>query len=344
MSNAGTVSVRALRPVLAGLDAIGVETGALIREVGLGSSLLTDPDLRIPHEVMSRLWQRAIEKTGDESIGLRVAAEAPLESFDLHGYAVLSSGTPREAYRRSVRYHRLIHDSTAFRFVEERDGATIEHAFPGGLAAPRHTAEFLSLLWLRFGRLVAGRDWCPEGLTFAHRRPVDHAALREVFGCPIEYGAPGTSMRVSASVLDLRNPGADPVLTKILDRYAETLLASVPSRDSWSDRIRAEISTSLPDGVPPLGQIAATFGLSRRSLTRRLREEETTFSEIVEQERRRRAVSLLRRPDTTIGEIAFLCGFSDSASFHRAFRRWTGTTPSGYRHEAHQTLPGRVAR
>lgn len=334
MSKGGTLSIRAVRPVVEGLRALDVDTGALLSFAGISVSLLRNPDVRVPHSAVMKLWQRAIEVSGDPSIGLRVAEHAPLESFDLHGYAVLSSSSPREAYRRSVRYHRLIHDSTAHRFDEDRDGGTIRHAMPGGLAAPRHTAEFLSATWLRFGRLVAGTDWCPTSVSFGHPEPEERSEAETFFGCPIRFREGGTSMRIPAAVLDLRNRKSDPQLVAIMDRYAESLLASIPRRDSWSDRVRAEVASRLSDGAPTIREIAGIVGSSSRSLSRRLREENTTFSELVDHERRDRALSLLRRPEVTIGEVAFLCGFGDTASFHRAFRRWTETTPASYRDTA----------
>jgi len=77
--------------------------------------------------------------------------------------------------------------------------------------------------------------------------------------------------------------------------------------------------------------VAARLGMSRRTLQRRLKEEDVVFKELVDTVRRRMALRYMENPALGLAEIAFLCGFSEPAAFTRAFRRWTGSAPRDYR-------------
>jgi AraC-like DNA-binding protein len=84
----------------------------------------------------------------------------------------------------------------------------------------------------------------------------------------------------------------------------------------------------LLDGEPALGAVAAKLHMSPRSLQRRLRDEGTSFARVLSGLRHDLALRHLRNPQITIGDVAFLLGFSEVSAFHRAFKRWTGRTPA----------------
>src|ERR1700741_4205321 len=103
---------------MAGLEALGPRTAGLLAEAGIARAALADPDGAMPRGAMTRLWDAARALTGGDHLGLQVAEAAPVASFELHGYALLSSPTLREAYRRGCRYQRLIHEVTRLTFEE----------------------------------------------------------------------------------------------------------------------------------------------------------------------------------------------------------------------------------
>lgn len=84
-------------------------------------------------------------------------------------------------------------------------------------------------------------------------------------------------------------------------------------------------------GAPTAEQVARALGLSRRSLQRRLAEQGPTFAELLESTRRTLARGYLGDPALSLAEIAFLLGYREQSSFFRAFKRWYGQTPAGYR-------------
>jgi AraC-like DNA-binding protein len=103
------------------------------------------------------------------------------------------------------------------------------------------------------------------------------------------------------------------------------------------DNARTVITRELNGGNPSLEQVAAQLGLSERTLQRKLQELGTSHNDLVEQIRRDLAMRYLKEPDMAICEVAYLTGFSEPSSFHRAFKRWTGVTPGEFREDGFTT-------
>lgn len=95
--------------------------------------------------------------------------------------------------------------------------------------------------------------------------------------------------------------------------------------------VREAIGRTLPDTTPTLASIGRSLGMSRRTLQRRLSERGVTFGQILDSVRRDAALRAITRPGTSVHEVALSCGFDDVKALRRAFRRWTGRSPSEYR-------------
>jgi AraC-like DNA-binding protein len=124
---------------------------------------------------------------------------------------------------------------------------------------------------------------------------------------------------------------ADPSLCALLDRHARELLARYPREDSLVERIRTLMKGELNGGDASLEVVAERLGMSARTLQRKLQASGTSHQELLDEMRRDLAVRYLREPGMAVCEVAYLLGFSESSAFHRAFKRWTGTTPSEFR-------------
>ncbi len=327
------VTVRAVQPVVAGLEALGYKTDQIFTKVNISRSVLDNADGGIPHTAMMAFWQEALALTGDDTLGLHLAEAAPLESFGVHAYALQSSPTLREAYRRACRYQRLIHQATDLTFDEEADEGVLQHTLPDGRSVPRHPAEFLVTLWVRFGRLITGSNWVPRLVCFAHDTPPNVSEHQRVFQTSIQFSSGRTAMHIPNHILDAPNASADPGLIGVLDDYAERLLEQTPTPPAvtLSERVRLQLLETLTGGIPTAEEISQSLHMSVRTLHRNLQQEGVTFSELLNQLRQEQATSYLANPNISISEVAFLLGFSEISSFYRAFKRWTGTTPAEFR-------------
>jgi len=93
-------------------------------------------------------------------------------------------------------------------------------------------------------------------------------------------------------------------------------------------RVEERIESLLPKGEARADAVAASLGLSRQTLYRRLKAEQTTFERLVERVRRRLALRFIRDQGLSVKEAAWRLGFAEPAAFSRAFKRWTGKSPS----------------
>jgi AraC-like DNA-binding protein len=91
---------------------------------------------------------------------------------------------------------------------------------------------------------------------------------------------------------------------------------------------------NLQDGVPSLHVITRRLGISERTLRRRLKSVGTSYNEILKEMRATAAKNLLRDKMVTVDRVAAQLGYSESANFRHAFKRWTGQSPHSYRSTA----------
>jgi AraC-like DNA-binding protein len=334
-----SLGVRGLRPVAAGFEALGHDPAPIFAGAGLDVGVLADPDARVPAVAVMAMLANAAESLGDSSLGLHLAERADIASFDIHAYAMLSSPTFGALCERLCRYQRLIHDTTRVVLDVETPLARLRHVLPGGLAIPRHSAEFVVASWLRVGRLATGIDWSPVEVCFAHAAPAHRGEIDRFFRAPIRFGAAENALVFPAALLDAPCVGADPGLLAVLDRHAEDLLGRVPPRRSLADRVRVALAAELRGGVPRAAAVARQLHMSVRTLHRGLAAEGATFSDVLDQMRRELALRHLGESYLAIGEVAFVLGYSELSSFYRAFKRWTGMAPAAYREQAHCPRP-----
>ena len=104
-----------------------------------------------------------------------------------------------------------------------------------------------------------------------------------------------------------------------------------PAKGAVRRDVEKSLETLLPTGDVSIDRVAAGLGLSRQTLYRRLKAEDVTFEEVLEATRRKLAVRYLKRERISVKSAAYRLGFSEPAAFSRAFKRWTGASPSSFR-------------
>jgi len=290
-----------------------------------------DPDARIPTHVALELLETAVAKTGDPDLGLRAALEIGPGDYDLVEFVAASSATYREAITSLGRFAPLLNDGLTLS-LEQRPGHALMRvscSVPLGRTAMDFVVGGFYLGFVR--REPTGVDPVRE-VWLRHPEPDDTSTYASVFGRRVvRFACPFDGLLFDERLLDLATPGADPRLHELLRRLAEEQLAERPVGQAFSDEVRSVVVRELRGGDVTVGDVADELGMSRRTLARRLEQEGTTYKAVADDVRRELAERYLVLDDLRMGEVAALLGFSDSAAFHRAFRRWYGTTPGEYR-------------
>jgi AraC-like DNA-binding protein len=316
---------RALRRAL---DRAGCNSAALFAQVGLDMAALDDPNARYPLESTTRLWRLAVQATGDPCLGLAVASQVTQTTFHALGYSLSASSTLAEAFERIVRYFRLVTDAAELEL--RLDGERYRFVIRP-VTAPRPADEAIDAfasLFVRMCRSVLGREFSPLRVRLQRAAPATDCFDR-VFRAPLEFGCAENELWFAREPFERRLEGANPELARHNDEIALRYLARF-DHDNLGARSRAALIERLPLGEPSAERLAEALHLSLRSLQRRLAEEGTSYEKLLTATRRELALSYLAGRRHNISEIAYLLGFSDTSSFTRAFKRWTGQPPSQY--------------
>jgi len=296
------------------------------------------PGARIPTTRMQKLWRLAVKATADPCLGLFTARHFQPAALHGLGFAWLASDTLHDALDRLVRYSRFINTATDFRL--EKTAGTVDLVirisrddWPNFSFA---AADLAMAAFLRMCQITAGNAVMP--LRVSLQRPVPPCAKEflAVFGPHIRYGAPDNRLCFERSLVDAPLSMANPELARLNDRTVIEYLARCDSA-SITMQVRSRIIELLPDGRPSQEAIAASLHLSLRSLQRKLQNENTSFTTLLNDTQQQLAMQYIRESHRSIGEITYLLGYAEPGSFTRAFRRWTGKSPLQYR--GHRQAP-----
>jgi AraC-like DNA-binding protein len=148
---------------------------------------------------------------------------------------------------------------------------------------------------------------------------------------PVSFGCATNAFVMEREFVERQVPAADERLYPILRRYLERVLKEEPPEDALLASVRRTVAESMRNGDPKLTQVASKIAVSPRTLQRRLKGYGVDFKGLVDGTRCRFSLNYLRDRKHTLMEIAYLLGYSEVSAFNRAFKRWTGSTPSDYR-------------
>jgi AraC-like DNA-binding protein len=310
----------------------GLNRQTLMHDAGLTEAELDDPDARVPIRKVWRLWRAAAERAGDPWLPVRVAGSTPLRSYGLVGYTMSNSATVRRALERLARYSRIMTEAIRVRFVPTDAGAKV--VIDAGMVDnddPRSGPDTRHAFLLSAVRELTREEVVPLEVRLPYPRPDDADELGRLLRAPLVFDPPNAAVTFSREQLELPVRGADETLGGYLEQFSSRLLRDLPNPESFQDQVRRAMWSMLGDGSPALRTVAAKLAVSPRTLQRRLREEGTSYGELLDALRQEFAIRLLRERKLAVYEIAFLLGYAEPSTFHRAFRRWTGSSPQQYR-------------
>ena len=317
--------------IVTALELGGVDCRALFAQLELDYAALTNPDARFAQDAMTRLWHLAVEVSGNPAIGLNMAKTLRPASFNVVGYAVMSSRNLQEGFARLVRYQRIIGEGADLSFQPTPEGYQLVLAIHGDrLPSARQSAEACLAYCLAFCRWLMEKPLHPRWVSLMGPAPTDLSPYEAVFQCPLRFNAEQYALLFERGDLDAPLPSANEALAQLHDRFAGEYLARF-SGTRVTHQTRQVICRLLPQGEPKREVVAQALLLSERTLQRRLQDEGTRYQQLLDDTRRELAGQYLSQANLTLLEISYLLGFADPSNFYRAFRRWFDATPSEYR-------------
>jgi AraC-like DNA-binding protein len=330
-SSTAKVSIVVLRALVDIVEKAGVSRAELLQTVGLDADLLKAADARVSLSDVYRVCEFALDLTGDDALGLHWAERWTGTAFVPVSYLLAHSQSLRHAFESLARFGSLLSDEAGYELLEHGDKVTLRCRTPRDqpLRVQRFNAEMLVASFFRIlrARNVPGQ---PERASFAYAAPAYLDEYARVFEHAACFEQPFTGLVFDRALLDMAQPNKDEGIHEALQTLAERRVSQLAQRVPYAARVRELlIQRGWPARID-MQAVARELGLSARSLRRRLAAEGKSYAELEQDAFGIVATRLLRDQRRTIQETAHELGFSDTSTFHRAFKRSTGTTPSKY--------------
>ena len=327
-----TVLNTSSRALLDACRKLGLDTDAMIAAAGVDPSVLSDADGRIAGASVGALWREAYERSGDPHLSLHAVEALPAGAYKVIDFLAASSSTVGAGLERISRYFPLINNAVQLPITLGPENALLRVINPGDpTGVSRPYAEYtLAAVYLR--SCHAYRERYPLiRVDLAYPCPGGLAEYERVFGAPVCFGTEHTQLCIQRRVWDRPVADGNEGLAAVLEQHAQTLLAAVPTDAGLARRVRLAIHGELRGGDPMLPHVAKRLGMAGRTVQRKLKEEGTSYADLLNETRSSVAQVYLKERDLSLAEVGHLLGFSEQSSFSRAFKRWTGSTPRQYR-------------
>lgn len=325
--------------IVRALEDAGVDHVRLLTRIGMDPTRIGDLGHRYSQEQVTSLWIASVDATADENFGLAVARHIRPSTFHVVGYAMSCSATLRRAAERFAHSARLISDSASVSLDREDAGFRLSVDLRTGGRPPIYqTIDTMLAGFHLLCEWIVGRKLHPIEVRLRHGSPSDPATYTEIFNCQICFKAEDNSILFRADELEQPVPSANEELAMVLDEMTSRYLA-LRFGQRFSRKVREVLARQLPHGEPHKGETARLLATTERTLLRRLRDENTTYKEVLDRLREELAFDYLRDPAITVERISQQLGFSGSNAFSRAFLRWTGQRPSEWR-DAQKRMQG----
>ncbi|WP_111658205.1 AraC family transcriptional regulator [Isoalcanivorax indicus] len=319
-------------PVLVSLlERRGIAQDTLLQGTDIAPQCWREPGARVPVQHFETLIRRAVELTGDPWLGWEFGAALTMSTHGFLGYAALSSETLGDAIELATKFFRTRITFMDLQLVIEGDVAALqlEELIALNDLAPFFVETLFSSFHFMALKVVPDLEMDGE-LRFGYPEPAYFRTLKPMIPVPCLFDCAYHQMRFPAQRLEKRLRFADPRLADMAAAQCEQELASIKAPPRLLGQVR-RIVLSHAGRFPGVDEVATELHMSSRTLKRKLQQLGTSYQKVLDDLRKGLAVEHLTQTDTTVDDIALLLGYSDASNFARAFRRWTGRSPTDYR-------------
>jgi len=309
----------------------GFQEREVFAGLGFSKADLTREEFRLSTKQHENFIKRAVQLTGDPHLALSIKDRAT----DVTTSAVLllfaSSGRISRGLRLIAHYNHVFTRTLTAR-LEEHDGAPViafECHLDDADVSYFAISSFMLFIDNFFRDALAGRHLATRA-ELAIPEPDGFAEVADRFGFALAFDCERTCLYLDPDLIDEPLRYADPQTTRLITEVCEKQLRELNAETSTHGAVKALVAEHIT-APPSLDQAAAALGLSSRSLRRSLQQSGTTYLGILGETRREIATKLLRETDESVASIAYQIGFEHPSHFGRAFKGWTGKSPSQFR-------------
>jgi len=313
-----------------GLKEKGYDQDAIFTRNKINPADLRNTETRIDVPTRNRLFADILKTTGDPCFLLKTMEHWHPSNIGALGYSWLVSSSLRDAFARADRYIQTVTSTREFYFNEDRDSFSIvvDTDKPGDIEL--HVPELILAILLHMVRVSLHRSFCPTKITLATDNPECIYYFKDTLNCPVVEQSDKTSLILPIDVIDEPLTYGNQDLAKLTDQSLITYLAKF-DKENVINQVKSKLLALLSSGNYSEEKVAGELNMSTSKLQRVLAEKETSYRQLLLEVRQSLAERYLLDLNLSLTEVAFLLGYSEAGSFSRAYKQWTGQSPSAAR-------------
>lgn len=302
----------------------GLDVGEALAGTGMTWAQLAKEEQFVTFAAMRRLILQAAALTGSAALGLELGPAAQPSAHGPVGYAAVASGTLEQALEVVAQYGAARIRGVDFRLATDRDGATLEMRERFDFGDVRiFILETLLVTVMGLLEALAGQPLERAECRLPYKAPRWAAEYARYVKAKVRFGAACLQIRLPRDLLETPCLTADAAAYAVARRECERSLAG---ESGMAQRVRLRLLEREGD-YPALAAVARELHISARTLMRKLKQEGTSYQELLDAVRKERAEWYLRETGDAVEAIAERLGYADTSNFSRVCRRWFGMSP-----------------
>ncbi|WP_299774841.1 AraC family transcriptional regulator [uncultured Pseudoteredinibacter sp.] len=323
------------RAVLDTAVSLGLEKASLLGTLDISADSIAEPNGRVPMDKAVQLLELAAKLSGNPDIGLYVGQHIKAGSFGLLGYLNQCSASVLEASQLMIKFKRIVFDAGDTNMHEEGDMTVYTwSAIKEEYSKQRYLVDAIFSGWVHFTALSTSMQGLVKKVELSYEAPVSSKEHQQLFGCEVEFSCPHNRIYVRSEDVKRPSPQANSEIFEALNKQACNFLDKLNSQSSTTASIRHHLYRLLPKGEANIESVALAMTVNRRTLQRKLEQEQTNFRAVLNNLRKELCEQYLKDSSLSILDVALLLGFSDNSAFtswHRSW--WDGRSPTKHREE-----------
>lgn len=325
-------SMHKARALVASLAEVGVDAAAALRGTGIQASDLDNVGARMSIRQLIGVFRNASQLASDPMFALRAGHRCHLSVLGYFGIVMSVSENWTQSMTRFVRYRQLSTPVLGVKFAAEGEACVMTYfdALDIDQSIFNFILDYHMGMCLNFQRDLYGPEFCFLSVNLSYPAPAHAGSISELFEAPVTFSADHNQVLWSGGWNESPIRQADPLTALAMSEICDQLCAQINAESGKAGIVTRILETS-DGGFPGIDEVAGRMNVTSRTLRRWLLAEGTSYAGILDAVRARIAIRCLRSTNMKADQIASSIGFSTTASFRAAFRRWTGRQPSHFR-------------
>lgn len=326
------ISTQILLPVVERLRVEGLRAAPLLEKLDIARDSLEKVNEVTTLKQYVAFFETAAEVTSKAHFGLEAGKAVIAENLGPLGFLFDCAPTLEDALQGLASYLGALQEGT--KIILNPDGNNVRYEYQildDKIAPRRQDSEYSIAATLTMIKRYAGRHFKPLEVCFEHERVGAHSFYEHHFGCHVFFEQGSNCILFEKEALSLGSPNISNKLYPIIASHLQNIISSKANSLTFSEHIESMITNDMLESRVSMGTIAKKLDVSESTLARRLKAEKTSFKDIITNKRMSASRRLLEHTDIPISQIALRIGYSENASFTRAFKNRIGVTPGQYR-------------